>query len=63
VAIAAGAYSLLTPEKRRHTLKIGVPIGILGRTVPGIVFALKCPIWLSFRRPIYNSRSSLLVFS
>jgi hypothetical protein len=33
-AIAAIAYSLLTPEERRHTAKLGVLIGVLGRRDP-----------------------------
>jgi hypothetical protein len=35
VAIAAIAYSILTPEERRHTMKLGVSIGVLGRRDPG----------------------------
>jgi hypothetical protein len=44
VTIIAVAYTSLTPEKlRRHTLKIGVSIGVPGRRVPGPIFALKYP--------------------
>jgi hypothetical protein len=35
VAIAVSAYSFLTPEERRHTAKLGVSIGVLGRRDPG----------------------------
>jgi hypothetical protein len=35
VAITAVAYSFLTPEERRHTLQIGVSIGVPGRRDPG----------------------------
>jgi hypothetical protein len=35
VAIAAIAYSSLTPEERRHTLKLGVSIGVPGQRDPG----------------------------
>jgi hypothetical protein len=34
VAIAAIAYSFLTPEERRHTMKLGVSIGVPGRRDP-----------------------------
>jgi hypothetical protein len=34
VAIAAIACRFLTPEERRHTLHIGVSIGVLGRRDP-----------------------------
>jgi hypothetical protein len=57
VAIAAVAYNCLFPEERRHTLHMGVSIGVHDRRVPGLIFALKCPPWLSFRRPIDNIRS------
>jgi hypothetical protein len=30
VAIAAIAYSFLTPEERRHTMKLGVSIDVRG---------------------------------
>jgi hypothetical protein len=35
VAIAAIAYSFLTPEERGHTVKLGVSIGEPGRRDPG----------------------------
>jgi hypothetical protein len=35
VAIAAIAYSLLPPEERRHTVNLGVSIGVPGRRDPG----------------------------
>jgi hypothetical protein len=35
VAIAVIAYSFLTPEERRHTVKLGVSIGVPGRRDPG----------------------------
>jgi hypothetical protein len=35
VALAAIAYSFLTPEERRHTVKLGVSIGVRGRRDPG----------------------------
>jgi hypothetical protein len=35
LAIAAIAYSFLTPEERRHTLQIGVSTGVHGRRDPG----------------------------
>jgi hypothetical protein len=35
VAIVAIAYSFLTPEERRHIMKLGVSIGVLGRRDPG----------------------------
>jgi hypothetical protein len=35
VAIAVIAYSFLTPEERRHKVKLGVSIGIPGRRDPG----------------------------
>jgi hypothetical protein len=35
VAIAAIAYSFLTPEERRHTVKLGVSIGVPGLRDPG----------------------------
>jgi hypothetical protein len=41
VAIAAVVYRFQTPEERRHTLTIGVSIGVHGRRVPGLIFALK----------------------
>jgi hypothetical protein len=34
VAIAAIAYSFFTPEERRHTVKLGVSIGVSGRRDP-----------------------------
>jgi hypothetical protein len=46
VAIAAIAYSSLTPEERRHTLQIGVSIGVPGRRVPGLNL-LVCHVWMS----------------
>jgi hypothetical protein len=60
VGIAAVAYSFSTPEESRHTV-IGVSTSVLGGRVPGPIFALKCPIWLSYRRPIDNNRSILLL--
>jgi hypothetical protein len=41
VAIAAITYSFLTPEKRRHTLQIGVH----GRRVPGLNLIVS-QVWL-----------------
>jgi hypothetical protein len=35
VAIAAIAYNVLAPEERRHTVKLGVSIGVPGRRDPG----------------------------
>jgi hypothetical protein len=35
VAITAVAYSFLTPEERRHTVKLGVSIGVHDRRDPG----------------------------
>jgi hypothetical protein len=35
VAIAAIAYSYLTPEERRHKMKLGVSIGVRDRRDPG----------------------------
>jgi hypothetical protein len=66
---AGGLWQLLrlltvfkTPHKRRHTLQKGVmSVSVHGRRVPGLIFDLKCAIWLSYRRPIDISRSSLMV--
>jgi hypothetical protein len=46
VAIAAIAYSFLTPEERRHTLQIGVSIAVRGRRVPGMNLLVSL-VWLS----------------
>jgi hypothetical protein len=35
MAIAVIAGSILTPEERRHTVKLGVSIGVPGRRDPG----------------------------
>jgi hypothetical protein len=35
VAIAVIAYSFLTPEERRHTVKLDVSIGVHGGRDPG----------------------------
>jgi hypothetical protein len=35
VAIAVIAYSFLTPEERRHTVEVGVLIGVPSRRDPG----------------------------
>jgi hypothetical protein len=35
VAIAVIAFSFVTLEERRHTVKLGVSVGALGRRDPG----------------------------
>jgi hypothetical protein len=40
VAITAVAYSLITSEERRHTLQIGVSIGVRDRRLPGPIVLL-----------------------
>jgi hypothetical protein len=35
VAIAVIAYTFFTPEERRHTVKLGVSVGVHGRRDPG----------------------------
>jgi hypothetical protein len=42
-----GCLQFSTPEERRHTLQIGVSMGVPSGRVPGPIFALKCPKWLS----------------
>jgi hypothetical protein len=46
MAIVAFAYKLLTPEERRHTLQIGVLIGVTCRRVPGLNL-LVSHVWLN----------------
>jgi hypothetical protein len=63
VAIAAVAYSFYkTPEERRHTLQIGVSIGVAihGRRVP-VKISLICKVWLGYRGPTHNNRSILVL--
>jgi hypothetical protein len=57
-----GCLHFFTSQERRHTLQIGsVSIGVHDRRVPGQIFALKCPNWLSKWWPLESSRSSLMV--
>jgi hypothetical protein len=44
-AIAAIDYISLTPEERRHTMKLGVSIGVLGRREP-VLNLIVSPVWL-----------------
>jgi hypothetical protein len=62
VAIAAIAYSFSTPEERRHTLQIGLSIGVHSRRVFGLNLIVS-HVWLGHSGPIDGTRSSLPVTS
>jgi hypothetical protein len=40
VAVTTVAYNCLTSKERRHTLQIGVSIGVHGRRVPSLIVLL-----------------------
>jgi hypothetical protein len=50
------AYSFSTPEERRHTLQMGVPMGVHGQRVPGPIVLLSV---LGGRVPIAVKQQSV----